>query len=157
MYKYFFRKLSFFKLINVNNGFAILAKIFEYHLINFIRSFVHHIFTSQIRLKFRRHIYGVLFRKKASLDLITPEQNDLVLRFILPNMIFVFYLMVTIVCCAAQKQNFLLIIVDDLRPSLGCYGDEKAYTPHIDRLAGQAAIFFQAFAQVSAKFVTFEM
>ncbi|XP_050592811.1 iduronate 2-sulfatase isoform X3 [Bombus affinis] len=52
-----------------------------------------------------------------------------------------------IVWCTAQKQNFLLIIVDDLRTALGCYGDAKAYTPNIDRLATGAAIFSQAFAQ----------
>lgn len=49
--------------------------------------------------------------------------------------------------CTAQKQNFLLIIVDDLRTALGCYGDTKAYTPNIDHLATEAAIFSQAFAQ----------
>ncbi|XP_076240049.1 iduronate 2-sulfatase isoform X2 [Calliopsis andreniformis] len=62
-------------------------------------------------------------------------------------MIFVFYLITMIICCLARKQNFLLIIVDDLRPSLGCYGDEKAHTPHIDQLAEEAAIFSQAYAQ----------
>lgn len=51
--------------------------------------------------------------------------------------------------CVTQKQNFLLIIVDDLRTTLGCYGDDKAYTPNIDYLAKEAAIFSQAFAQVS--------
>ncbi|XP_043514944.1 iduronate 2-sulfatase isoform X2 [Frieseomelitta varia] len=52
-----------------------------------------------------------------------------------------------IVWCTAERQNFLLIIVDDLRTTLGCYGDIKAYTPNIDRLATEAAIFSQAFAQ----------
>ncbi|CAK9833681.1 Iduronate 2-sulfatase [Anthophora retusa] len=47
----------------------------------------------------------------------------------------------------AQTQNFILIIVDDLRTTLGCYGDGNAYTPNIDRLAGESAIFSQAFAQ----------
>lgn len=56
-----------------------------------------------------------------------------------------------IVCCTAERPNFLLIIVDDLRTTLGCYGDAKAYTPNIDRLATEAAIFSQAFAQVSIK------
>ncbi|CAD1479234.1 unnamed protein product [Heterotrigona itama] len=52
-----------------------------------------------------------------------------------------------IVWCTAERQNFLLIIVDDLRTTLGCYGDLKAYTPNIDRFAAEAAIFSQAFAQ----------
>ncbi|KOC67246.1 Iduronate 2-sulfatase [Habropoda laboriosa] len=51
------------------------------------------------------------------------------------------------VWCIAEKQNFVLIIVDDLRTALGCYGDVNAYTPNIDRLAGGAAIFSEAFAQ----------
>ncbi|CAL7933446.1 unnamed protein product [Xylocopa violacea] len=46
-----------------------------------------------------------------------------------------------------QKQNFLFIIIDDLRTALGSYGDTKAYTPNIDRLATKAAIFSEAFAQ----------
>ena len=31
--------------------------------------------------------------------------------------------------------NVLLIVVDDLRPALGAYGDPLAITPNIDRLA----------------------
>ncbi|XP_033186851.1 iduronate 2-sulfatase isoform X2 [Bombus vancouverensis nearcticus] len=62
-------------------------------------------------------------------------------------MLFTLWFINLIVWCTAQKQNFLLIIVDDLRTALGCYGDAKAYTPNIDRLATGAAIFSQAFAQ----------
>ncbi|XP_015434051.1 PREDICTED: iduronate 2-sulfatase [Dufourea novaeangliae] len=62
-------------------------------------------------------------------------------------MFFILYFMVSIAWCIAQKQNILLIIVDDLRTTLECYGDEKAYTPNINRLAKGAAIFTQAFAQ----------
>ncbi|XP_031833047.1 iduronate 2-sulfatase [Nomia melanderi] len=62
-------------------------------------------------------------------------------------MLFVVYLIISINWCVAEKHNFLLIIVDDLRTTLGCYGDQNAYTPHIDRLAKGAAIFSQAFAQ----------
>lgn len=45
-------------------------------------------------------------------------------------------------------QNVLLIVVDDLRPALGCYGDSQAYTPNIDALSKQSVIFKKAFAQV---------
>ncbi|XP_043257543.1 iduronate 2-sulfatase [Colletes gigas] len=62
-------------------------------------------------------------------------------------MFFTLCLMASIAWCTAQKENFLLIIVDDLRTTLGCYGDAKAYTPNIDRLASQSAIFSRAFAQ----------
>ncbi len=32
-------------------------------------------------------------------------------------------------------HNVLLIMADDLRPAMGCYGDAQAKTPHLDRLA----------------------
>ncbi|XP_054551488.1 iduronate 2-sulfatase isoform X2 [Talpa occidentalis] len=43
--------------------------------------------------------------------------------------------------------NVLLIIVDDLRPSLGCYGDRLAKSPNIDQLASHSLLFYNAFAQ----------
>ncbi|XP_046431986.1 iduronate 2-sulfatase isoform X3 [Neodiprion fabricii] len=45
------------------------------------------------------------------------------------------------------KQNVLMIVVDDLRPSLGCYGDPNAVTPNIDLLAKRGVLFTRAFAQ----------
>ncbi|PSN43846.1 Iduronate 2-sulfatase [Blattella germanica] len=45
------------------------------------------------------------------------------------------------------KQNVLFIVVDDLRPALGCYEDGMAYTPNIDRLAERSVIFKNAYAQ----------
>nr|XP_012224641.1 PREDICTED: iduronate 2-sulfatase isoform X1 [Linepithema humile]XP_012224642.1 PREDICTED: iduronate 2-sulfatase isoform X1 [Linepithema humile]XP_012224643.1 PREDICTED: iduronate 2-sulfatase isoform X1 [Linepithema humile]XP_012224644.1 PREDICTED: iduronate 2-sulfatase isoform X1 [Linepithema humile]XP_012224645.1 PREDICTED: iduronate 2-sulfatase isoform X1 [Linepithema humile] len=45
------------------------------------------------------------------------------------------------------RPNFLLIIVDDLRTTLRCYGDANAYTPNIDGLAKDSIIFNEAFAQ----------
>lgn len=46
------------------------------------------------------------------------------------------------------KPNILFIIVDDLRPALGCYGDKKALTPNIDQLASRGVIFKSAYVQV---------
>ncbi|XP_069895707.1 iduronate 2-sulfatase isoform X2 [Dipodomys merriami] len=43
--------------------------------------------------------------------------------------------------------NVLLIIVDDLRPSLGCYGDKIVRSPNIDQLAAHSLLFQNAFAQ----------
>lgn len=48
----------------------------------------------------------------------------------------------------ATQKNVLFIIVDDLRPALGCYGDVHAVTPNIDRLAKKSALFRWTYAQV---------
>jgi arylsulfatase A-like enzyme len=48
---------------------------------------------------------------------------------------------------AQEKPNVLFVIVDDLRPLLGCYGDAVAVTPNIDRLAGEGMLFERAYAQ----------
>tara|TARA_B100001964_G_scaffold50552_1_gene56963 strand:- start:96 stop:1832 length:1737 start_codon:yes stop_codon:yes gene_type:complete len=50
---------------------------------------------------------------------------------------------------AMAKPNILFIAVDDLRPSIGCYGDELAVTPNIDRLAKRGVRFGQAHCQVA--------
>lgn len=46
-----------------------------------------------------------------------------------------------------DRPNVLLIIVDDLRSSLGCFGDELADTPHIDSLANESLVFDRAYCQ----------
>lgn len=38
-------------------------------------------------------------------------------------------------------------MVDDLRPMLGCYGDQRMRTPNIDRLAEQGVVFERAYCQ----------
>lgn len=40
-----------------------------------------------------------------------------------------------------------MIVVDDLRPMLGCYGDSRIRTPHIDRLARRGVVFERAYCQ----------
>jgi iduronate 2-sulfatase len=44
-----------------------------------------------------------------------------------------------------NKPNVLLICVDDLKPTLGCYGDPLAKTPNIDRLAARGTTFDLAY------------
>jgi iduronate 2-sulfatase len=43
--------------------------------------------------------------------------------------------------------NVLLILVDDLKPALGCYGDLHARTPHLDRLAARVLRFELAYCK----------
>jgi len=47
---------------------------------------------------------------------------------------------------AAERPNILWITAEDMSPTLGCYGDEYATTPHIDALAKQSVKYTHAFA-----------
>ena len=46
-----------------------------------------------------------------------------------------------------SKKNILFIAVDDLKPSLGVYGDSFAKTPNIDELASLGTTFTNAHVQ----------
>ena len=47
----------------------------------------------------------------------------------------------------APPPNILFLAVDDLRPSIGAYGDRLAVTPHLDRLAASGTLFERAYCQ----------
>src|SRR4051812_10863233 len=61
-----------------------------------------------------------------------------------------------IVCCtvqclaqapqAAKPPNILWIVSEDNDPFLGCYGDVRAHTPNLDKLASQGVLYLNAFA-----------
>lgn len=49
-----------------------------------------------------------------------------------------------------KRPNVLFVIVDDLRPELGCYGNPEIKTPHFDQFAQESMLFSQAFCQAAA-------
>ncbi len=48
-----------------------------------------------------------------------------------------------------NRKNVLFISIDDLRPTLGCYGDKTAITPNIDKIAEKGTTFYRAYCQQS--------
>jgi len=49
-----------------------------------------------------------------------------------------------------KHYNILFVIVDDLRPELGCYGNTEIKTPHFDRFAKESVTFTRAHCQAAA-------
>ena len=50
---------------------------------------------------------------------------------------------------AAERPNVVLIVADDLRVQLGCYGDTVVKTPHLDAFARDALRFDRAYVQIA--------
>ncbi|MBU6303439.1 MAG: sulfatase [Verrucomicrobia bacterium] len=48
-----------------------------------------------------------------------------------------------------RKPNVLFIVVDDLKPLLGCYGASWIQSPNIDRLAARGTLFASSYCQMS--------
>lgn len=53
-------------------------------------------------------------------------------------------------CSSSEKKppNVLFIAVDDLRPELGCYGNELIKSPNLDKLSSEGRLFNNHFVQV---------
>ncbi len=50
----------------------------------------------------------------------------------------------------ATEKNIVLFVTDDESPTLGCYGDPVAVTPHVDALAKDGMLFKNAFANTAS-------
>ena len=48
---------------------------------------------------------------------------------------------------STATPNVVILIIDDLKPALGCYGDKTALTPNIDNLATRGVVFNHAYVQ----------
>ena len=48
---------------------------------------------------------------------------------------------------ATEGFNVLFVAVDDLRPELGCYGNDLVVAPNVDRLADRSLVFGSAYCQ----------
>lgn len=64
-----------------------------------------------------------------------------------PGLIIALIFITCKISLAQQQPNILFIIADDLRPTLGCYGDQFAITPNIDRIAKAGTVFLNAYCQ----------
>ncbi|MFW5709896.1 MAG: sulfatase [Bacteroidota bacterium] len=60
-----------------------------------------------------------------------------------------------LLCSCGDKEeksgkpfNVLFIVVDDLRPELGCYGKSHIHSPHIDKLAAESVLFSRAYCNI---------
>jgi len=63
------------------------------------------------------------------------------------------YGLIVLACCvaaplyAADRPNVIFIAVDDLRPQLGCYGEDYMRTPRLDELAREGRLFLRHYVQ----------
>ncbi|MEC7564612.1 MAG: sulfatase [Planctomycetota bacterium] len=64
-------------------------------------------------------------------------------------MLLLCYLIPVTIVSSAEK-NVIFFITDDESPTLGCYGDPVAVTPHIDALAQDGVRFTRAFATTAS-------
>lgn len=62
-------------------------------------------------------------------------------------LVFILNLGLSLVLFAKQQPNVVVFLVDDLRPELGCYGNQTIKSPNIDALAKEGVRFQNAYAQ----------
>ncbi|XP_037636548.1 iduronate 2-sulfatase [Sebastes umbrosus] len=62
-------------------------------------------------------------------------------------LLLVLHTLAPAVVARRERRNVLFIMADDLRTSLGCYGDSVVKSPNIDQLASNSQVFLNAYAQ----------
>ena len=67
--------------------------------------------------------------------------------FILPILVSLLLTSSNTSVASEPRANVLFIAVDDLRDTLGCYGNSVVKTPNIDRLASRGIVFERAYVQ----------
>lgn len=65
--------------------------------------------------------------------------------------IFLFLLPNIVNASNSSKYNVVLIVFDDLRPTIGAYGDRLAQTPHLDAFIHRSFYFTRTYSQVNCK------
>jgi len=80
-----------------------------------------------------------------------PQLNRTPMKTKLNNLVMAALALATAVSAAdaatQQKPNVLFLVVDDLRPELGCYGKDYVKSPSIDGLAKSGMVFNRAYCQ----------
>src|SRR5690606_18293144 len=86
--------------------------------------------------------------EKMNIDMLTEKQRKLRLALVTGIVSAVLPLSGCNADSAQEQQrpNVLLILVDDLRPAIGAYGDPVAVTPNIDKLAANGFKFENAYS-----------
>ena len=71
-------------------------------------------------------------------------------KFLMKQCLFLFLFFLSIIKVQAQetsKPNILFIAIDDLKPTIGSYGDQLAITPNIDAIAKNGTTFLNNHTQ----------
>jgi len=69
-------------------------------------------------------------------------------RFVIVGALIIQVFMYNACTGKRDNPNILFICVDDLRPELGCYGNNHIVSPNIDRLASGGGVFLNHYVQV---------
>lgn len=63
------------------------------------------------------------------------------------SFLWVSFLLSQAITAKDEQKNVVFIIIDDMRPTMGCMGDGYAITPHIDAFASESFVYQRAYCQ----------